>query len=65
MKMLISEWYHIPVWTSLAVIAVVLTVSIVVSVRYGGAGDPSPGPDETAEPQAIETDGDRHQEPRG
>jgi len=69
-KMLISEWYHIPVWISLAVIAVVLTVSIVVSVLHGGEGDSSSGPDEPAEPPATDagTDSgakiDRHQEPR-
>ena len=32
-KMVISEWYHIPTGVSLAVIAVVLTVSIVLSIR--------------------------------
>jgi len=33
-KMLVSEFYKIPVWASLAVIAVVLTVSIVASLRH-------------------------------
>jgi tellurite resistance protein TerC len=32
-KMLIAEWYHIPTWASLAVIAVVLGVSIWLSIR--------------------------------
>jgi tellurite resistance protein TerC len=32
-KMLIAEWYHIPTWASLAVIAVVLAVSIWLSIR--------------------------------
>jgi tellurite resistance protein TerC len=32
-KMIASEWYHLPTWISLVVIAVVLTVAIVASVR--------------------------------
>jgi TerC family integral membrane protein len=32
-KMIIAEWYHIPTWLSLLVIAVVLTVAIVASLR--------------------------------
>ena len=32
-KMLIAEWYHFPTWASLTVIAVVLTVTIVASLR--------------------------------
>ncbi len=32
-KMLIHEWYHMPIWLSLTVIAVVLTVTIVASLR--------------------------------
>jgi tellurite resistance protein TerC len=32
-KMLIAEWYHIPTWASLGVIAVVLGVSIWLSIR--------------------------------
>ncbi len=32
-KMLIVEWYHIPTWLSLLVIALVLTVSILASLR--------------------------------
>ena len=32
-KMLIAEWYHIPTWVSLGVIAVVLAVSIWLSIR--------------------------------
>ncbi len=32
-KMLILEWYHIPTWLSLSVIALVLTVAIVASLR--------------------------------
>ena len=32
-KMLIAEWYHIPTFVSLLVIAVVLTVAIVVSIK--------------------------------
>jgi tellurite resistance protein TerC len=32
-KMIIAEWYHIPTWASLGVIAVVLTVAIWMSIR--------------------------------
>jgi tellurite resistance protein TerC len=32
-KMIISEWYHIPTWASLGFIALVLTVSIVASIK--------------------------------
>jgi tellurite resistance protein TerC len=32
-KMIISEWYHIPTFLSLGVIALVLTVSIVASIK--------------------------------
>ena len=32
-KMIIAEWYHIPTWLSLLVIALVLTVSITASLR--------------------------------
>ena len=31
--MLIAEWYHIPTFVSLGVIALVLTVSIVASIK--------------------------------
>jgi tellurite resistance protein TerC len=32
-KMIITEWYHIPTYYSLGVIAIILTVSIVASLR--------------------------------
>jgi tellurite resistance protein TerC len=32
-KMIISEWYHIPTWASLSFIALVLTVAIVASIK--------------------------------
>ena len=32
-KMMIAEWYHLPTWASLLVIAVVLTVAVWASVR--------------------------------
>jgi tellurite resistance protein TerC len=44
-KMIIAEWYHIPTAVSLGVIAVVLTVSIVVSIRKAEQGE-GPGPGE-------------------
>ncbi len=33
LKMLIAEWFHFPIWVSLGVIAVILTVAIVASLR--------------------------------
>ena len=36
-KMVISEWVHIPTWVSLAVIAIVLVVAIVASLWFPGA----------------------------
>lgn len=32
-KMIIAEWYHFPTWASLSVISVILTVTIVASLR--------------------------------
>ncbi|MFP3913940.1 MAG: TerC family protein [Actinomycetota bacterium] len=32
-KMLIAEWYHLPIWLSLTIIALILTVAIVASLR--------------------------------
>jgi tellurite resistance protein TerC len=32
-KMIIAEWYHMPIWLSLTVIGIVLTVTIVASMR--------------------------------
>jgi tellurite resistance protein TerC len=32
-KMIIAEWYHLPIWLSLTVIALILTVTIVASLR--------------------------------
>ena len=43
-KMLISEWYHIPTLLSLGVIAVVLTVTIVASVLRTRATEPQEVP---------------------
>jgi TerC family integral membrane protein len=40
-KMLLSEWFHVPVGLSLAVIAVILTVSVVVSMRHGQEAEPA------------------------
>lgn len=33
LKMLIAEWFHFPIWISLGIIAVILTVTIVASLR--------------------------------
>lgn len=34
-KMLISEWVHLPVWIALSVIAIILTFTIIMSVIHG------------------------------
>jgi tellurite resistance protein TerC len=41
-KMVISEWVHIPTWVSLVVIAVVLVVAVALSWRFPGASDDEP-----------------------
>jgi predicted tellurium resistance membrane protein TerC len=41
-KMLLSEWFHVAVGLSLAVIAVILTVSVVVSMRHGEEAEAAP-----------------------
>jgi len=41
-KMLITEWYHVPTFLSLVVIAVVLTITVIVSLR-ADARDPDQG----------------------
>jgi tellurite resistance protein TerC len=43
-KMLVSEWYHIPTLLSLSVIAVVLAITIVASLR--ATREPQPTPEE-------------------
>ena len=46
-KMLVHEWYHIPTWLSLVVIAIVLTASIGFSLkaeRAEAAGSRRAGP---------------------
>jgi tellurite resistance protein TerC len=43
-KMILSEWYHIPTFASLGVIALVLTVAIVASIKLDRPDDH--GPDE-------------------
>jgi tellurite resistance protein TerC len=49
-KMLITEWYHFPTWASLAVITVVLTVTIVASLRADARDDHTAEPTEPTEP---------------
>ncbi|MCF7805144.1 MAG: TerC family protein [Candidatus Marinimicrobia bacterium] len=40
MKMLLSEWVHLPVWLALTVIAIILTVTITTSVYHGKKQSP-------------------------
>lgn len=60
-KMLVVEWYHVPTWISLSVIAVVLTVTITLSLKADkrdiARGVPIPGA--TPPPRAVDaiTDG--------
>jgi hypothetical protein len=43
-KMIIAEWYHIPTWASLIVIALVLTVAIAASIKSQGGLTAPPEP---------------------
>jgi tellurite resistance protein TerC len=52
LKMVASEWYTVPIWASLAVIAATITVSVVASLRAtterpGGASEPPDTPART------------------
>jgi tellurite resistance protein TerC len=50
-KMIVSRWYHIDSWLSLGVIAVILTVTVWLSLRAtAGQADDHGNPDETREP---------------
>ena len=53
-KMLISEWYHLPTYLSLGVIAVVLTVAILASAKSG----PAPEEDDVSTHGVIGGSGD-------
>ena len=53
-KMLIHEWYHIPTWLSLLVIALVLTASIGFSLKAPRADDTIHIPDESPAPAPEE-----------
>jgi tellurite resistance protein TerC len=53
-KMLISEWYHIPIGLSLGFIALTLTVAIVASLR-ATRDTPADGPDpQPVDPQPVD-----------
>ena len=41
-KMLVSSVYHIPIWLSLAIIALAIVVSIVASLRSTSGDEPEP-----------------------
>ena len=59
-KMLIADFYHLPVWLSLSVIATVLAVSVIASLRSGRRLDPThdaPLPD----PLGLLSDGHPHE----
>jgi tellurite resistance protein TerC len=55
-KMIISEWYHIPTWASLVVIALVLSVAIAISIKsQGGLAQPEPAwEDARDDPDRVE-----------
>ena len=64
-KMIVAEWYHMPIWLSLTVITVILTVAIVASLRAekrdGGYAPhtEAPHPDEattSADPSVSDPD---------
>jgi tellurite resistance protein TerC len=43
-KMIIQEWYHIPTFLSLGVIAAVLTIAIVASIKFQRGDEHGPDP---------------------
>jgi tellurite resistance protein TerC len=51
-KMLVSSWFHIPIWASLGFIALAITVSIVASLR-STKGDPGGGALPASHPDAL------------
>jgi tellurite resistance protein TerC len=56
-KMIIAEWYHIPTWASLVVIALVLAVAISASIKSQGglAAPPEPSWDDVHDdPNRVE-----------
>ena len=53
-KMVIAEWYHVPIWASLAIIAATITVSVLVSLRRT-AGEQPPH-DEASPPSEPPTE---------
>jgi tellurite resistance protein TerC len=50
-KMITSHWFHMPTWISLLVIALVLSVSVVASLRWGT--NPTASPPAIEEPPSI------------
>ena len=56
-KMLLADVYHMPTWLSLGVIAVVLAVTVVASLRATAGQETPPSP---AEEQAREAAADEH-----
>ncbi|MGI9645007.1 MAG: TerC family protein, partial [Ilumatobacteraceae bacterium] len=71
-KMIIAEWYHIPTWLSLTVIALVLSASIGFSLKANwlhgdsnlagrafadGVGEPAEGADDAADDGASQPAG--------
>ena len=51
-KMITSHWFHMATWISLLVIAVVLSVSVAASLRWGA--HPAESPPAFTEPHSIE-----------
>jgi tellurite resistance protein TerC len=53
-KMVVTDWYHVPIWASLAVIAATITMSVVASLRATArSGTP---PDDASQPPATATE---------
>jgi tellurite resistance protein TerC len=54
-KMIIAEWYHIPTWLSLLVIAIVLTAAIGFSMKSDrGLDEERPDWDKVEQDQRVE-----------
>ena len=53
--MIIAEWYHIPTWLSLLVIAIVLTAAIAFSIKSErGLDEQRPDWDKVEQDQRVE-----------
>jgi tellurite resistance protein TerC len=62
-KMIVSEWYHVPTFLSLAVIAVILTITVVASLRADAREQAAGGPAVAPPPDPAHEAHEAHEEP--